>query len=141
MALYIIFDIQCLPALLMCPSKCYNLHYKYKKTFSKNVQRCRDESTKKHSNKVRDTRITKLNIHSHFPTSLSHVTACSTVALIYTVCHMLYQAVLELPFIPIVFIALVIKVELFKLQLTCEKDVGMGLCMFNFVILLSLHLV
>ena len=27
------------------------------------------------------------------------------------------------------------------LQLTCEKDVGMGLCMFNFVIMLSLHLV
>ena len=24
---------------------------------------------------------------------------------------------------------------------TCEKDVGMGLCMFNSVILLSLHLV
>ena len=42
---------------------------------------------------------------------------------------------------PIVFIALVIKFELFMLQLTCEKDVGMGLCMFNFVILLSLHLV
>ena len=31
--------------------------------------------------------------------------------------------------------------ELFMLQLTCEKDVGMGLCMFNFVIMLSLHLV
>ena len=42
---------------------------------------------------------------------------------------------------PIVFIALVIKFELFMLQLTYEKDVGMGLCMFNFVILLSLHLV
>ena len=27
------------------------------------------------------------------------------------------------------------------LQLTCEKDVGMRLCMFNFVIMLSLHLV
>ena len=27
------------------------------------------------------------------------------------------------------------------LELTCEKDVGMGLCMFNFVIMLSLHLV
>ena len=26
-------------------------------------------------------------------------------------------------------------------QLTCEKDVGMGLCMFNFVMMLSLHLV
>ena len=61
-------------------------------------------------------------------------------ALIYTVCHSLYQAALELPSIPIVFIALVIKLELFMLQLTCEKDVGMGLCMFNFVILLSLHL-
>ena len=50
----------------------------------------------------------------------------------------LYQAALELPSISIVFIALVM---LFMLQLTCEKDVGMGLCMFNFVILLSLHLV
>ena len=48
---------------------------------------------------------------------------------------MLYQAALELPSIPIVFIALVIKLELFMLQLTCEKDVGMGLCMFNFVCL------
>ena len=49
---------------------------------------------------------------------------------------------LELPSIPIVFIPLVIKLELFMLQLTCEKYVGMGgLCMFNFVILLSLHLV
>ena len=27
------------------------------------------------------------------------------------------------------------------LQLTCEKDVGMGLCTFNFVLRLSLHLV
>ena len=45
---------------------------------------------------------------------------------------------LELPSIPIVFIALVIK---FMLQLTCEKDVKLGLCMFNFAILLSLHLV
>ena len=27
------------------------------------------------------------------------------------------------------------------LQLTCEKDVGMGLYMFNFVLMLSLHLV
>ena len=27
------------------------------------------------------------------------------------------------------------------LQLTCEKDVGMRLRMFNFVIMLSLHLV
>ena len=63
------------------------------------------------------------------------------VVLIYTVCHVLYQAAVELPSIPIVFIALVIKLELFMLQLTCEKDVGMGLCMFNFVILLSLHLV
>ena len=26
-------------------------------------------------------------------------------------------------------------------QLTCEKDVGMGLCTFNFVFRLSLHLV
>ena len=37
--------------------------------------------------------------------------------------------------------SLVIKLELFTLQLTCEKDVGMGLYMFNFVIMLSLHLV
>ena len=51
---------------------------------------------------------------------------------------MLYQAVLELLSIPIVFMALVIKLESFMLQLTCEKDVGMGICMFN---LLSLHLV
>ena len=87
----------------------------YKKTFSKNVKRCGDGST--------------------------HVTVCSMVVLIYTVCHVLYQAAVELPSIPIVFIALVIKLELFMLQLTCEKDVGMGLCMFNFVILLSLHLV
>ena len=82
-----------------------------------------------------------LNIHSPIPTSFSHVTACSMVVLIYTVCHVLYQAAVELPSIPIVFIALVIKLELFMLQLTCEKDVGMGLCMFNFVILLSLYLV
>ena len=46
-----------------------------------------------------------------------------------------------MPSIPIVFIALAIKLELFMLQLTCEKDVGMGLCMFNSVIMLSLHLV
>ena len=31
--------------------------------------------------------------------------------------------------------------NLFTLQLTCEKDVGMGLCTFNFVLRLSLHLV
>ena len=31
--------------------------------------------------------------------------------------------------------------NLFTLQLTCEKDVGMGLCTFNFVFRLSLHLV
>ena len=30
--------------------------------------------------------------------------------------------------------------NLFTLQLTCEKDVGMGLCTFNFVLRLSLHL-
>ena len=29
--------------------------------------------------------------------------------------------------------------NLFTLQLTCEKDVGMGLCTFNFVLRLSLH--
>ena len=28
-----------------------------------------------------------------------------------------------------------------QLQLTCEKDVGMGLCTFNFVLRLSLHIV
>ena len=96
------------------------------------------EVPKSTQTRCRDSRITKLNIHSPIPTSFSHVTACSTVALIYTVCHVLYQAALELTSIPIVFIALVIKLELF---MTCEKDVGMGLCMFNFVILLSLHLV
>ena len=31
--------------------------------------------------------------------------------------------------------------NLFTLQLMCEKDVGMGLCTFNFVLRLSLHLV
>ena len=31
--------------------------------------------------------------------------------------------------------------NLFTLQLTCEKDVGMGLCTFNFVLRLSLHIV
>ena len=40
-----------------------------------------------------------------------------------------------------IHIALVIKLDLFMLQLTYEKDVGMGLCMFNFVIMLSLYLV
>ena len=45
---------------------------------------------------------------------------------------------LEIPSIPTVVIALAIK---FTLQLTCEKDVGMGLYMFNFMIMLSLHLV
>ena len=30
--------------------------------------------------------------------------------------------------------------NLFTLQLMCEKDVGMGLCTFNFVLRLSLHL-
>ena len=30
---------------------------------------------------------------------------------------------------------------LFTLQLTCEKDVGMELCTFNFVFRLSVHLV
>ena len=50
----------------------------------------------------------------------------------------------ERPSIPIVFVALVITCNcsyIFMLELTCEKDVGMGLCMFNFVIMLSLHLV
>ena len=32
-------------------------------------------------------------------------------------------------------------IHLFTLQLMCEKDVGMGLCTFNFVLRLSLHLV
>ena len=114
------------------------------KSTKKHFQKMKDvgmEVPKSTQTRCRDSRITKLNIHSPIPTSFSHVTACSTVALIYTVCHVLYQAALELPSIPIVFIALVIKLELFMLQLTCEKDVGMGLCMFNFVILLSLHLV
>ena len=31
--------------------------------------------------------------------------------------------------------------NLFTLQLMCEKDVGMGLCTFNFVLRLSLRLV
>ena len=31
--------------------------------------------------------------------------------------------------------------NLFTLQLTCEKDVGMGLCTFNFVLKLSLQIV
>ena len=69
------------------------------------------EVPKSTETRCRDSRITKLNIHSPIPTSFSHVTAC-TVALIYTVCHVLYQAVLELPSIPIVFIALVIKLKL-----------------------------
>ena len=74
------------------------------------------EVPKSTQTRCRDSRITKLNIHSPIPTSFSHVT------LIYTVCPSLYQAALELPSIPIVFIALVIKLELFMLQLTCEKD-------------------
>ena len=96
------------------------------------------EVPKSAETRCRDSIITKLNIYSPIPTSFSHVTACSTVALIYIVSH---QAVLEMPSIPIVVIALVIKLELFTLQLTCEKDVGMGLYMFNFMIMLSLHLV
>ena len=59
--------------------------------------------------------------HSSFMVlSIEHMlrTACSTLELIYTVCHVLYQAVLELPSIPIVFIALAIKFELFMLLLT-----------------------
>ena len=62
------------------------------------------EVPKSTQTRCRDSRITKLNIHSPIPTSFSHVTACSTVALIYTVCHVLYQAALELPSIPIVAI-------------------------------------
>ena len=60
------------------------LIYKYKKTFSKSVGM---EVPKSTETRCRDSRITKLNIHSLIPTSFSHITAGSAVALIYTVCH------------------------------------------------------
>ena len=76
-----------------------------KKYFQKMYKDVGKEVSKR---RCRDSIITKLIIHSSIPTFFSHVTACSTLALIYTVYHVLYQAVLEMSSIPIVFIALVI---------------------------------
>ena len=90
------------------------------------------EVPKSTETRCRDSRIAKLNIHSPSPTSFSHVTACSTVALIYSAGVAFHTDSIHSP---------CNKLKLFMLQLTCEKDVGLGLCMFNFAILLSLHLV
>ena len=49
--------------------------YKSIKKIQKNLRRCRDEVPKSKQTRCRDSRNTKLNVHSPIPTSFSHVTA------------------------------------------------------------------
>ena len=82
-------------------------NFKYKKNiFKKMLKYVRMEVPKNAETRCRNSVITKLNIDSPIPTSFSHVTACSMVC--HTVCHVLYQAMLEMASIPIVFMVLVI---------------------------------
>ena len=70
--------------------------YEYKKNIFKKIHKdVGMEMPKNIQTRCRDSINTKLNIHSPIPTS-----ACSTVALVYTICHVLYQAVLEMSSIP-----------------------------------------
>ena len=84
-----------------------------------------------------DSLSTKLNVHSPIPTSFSHVTATALG-------HYQYNIILfdcRLQCVDMSCLRCHTFCNLFTLQLTCEKDVGMGLCTFNFVLRLSLHLV